>query len=144
MNIYIVSDHAGVELKNLLIQSHPECIDLSPLNTIADDYPDFARTLALKLESEPDSLGVAICGSGQGICIAINKFNNIRAGLITQVEQVNNLKQHNNANVMCLSNQFTNRNELNEIFDSFISISFSNETRHIRRINKIKIINNIL
>ncbi|MGL4759788.1 MAG: RpiB/LacA/LacB family sugar-phosphate isomerase [Patescibacteria group bacterium] len=137
-SIYIVSDHAGQELKEILINEFPFLIDLTYKNTPTDDYPDFAIVLAKKLKIDPNSLGLAICGSGQGICIAINKFAHIRAGLIIKKDQVKNIKLHNNANVICLSNEFTNRNDLKEIVNDFIKFEFSNEERHIRRIKKIQ------
>jgi ribose 5-phosphate isomerase B len=137
MNIYIVSDHAGVQLKNYIVNLSYSMIDLSPSNNPTDDYPDFAKTLAKKLKSEPDSLGIAICGSGQGICMAINKFEFIRAGLVFNKDQVENLKLHNNANVLCLSQNFTKLEDLDEILTKFIFSKFSNEERHVRRINKL-------
>ncbi len=138
MNVYIVSDHAGVELKNYILNLGLKITDLSPINEPTDDYPDFAKTLAKKLKSEPGSLGIAICGSGQGVCIAINKFEFIRAGLIFNKLQIANLKLHNDANVICLSQEFTVKDDLIEILNSFINTKFSNEERHLRRINKTK------
>jgi ribose 5-phosphate isomerase B len=134
---YIVSDHAGSELKEMILRLAPYLIDLAPNNTAADDYPDFALILAQKLKYEPNSQGIAICGSGQGICMSLNRYKHIRAGLILDVAQVITLRKHNNANVLCLSQAFTNANDIALIMDTFNNTAFSNEIRHTRRITMI-------
>jgi ribose 5-phosphate isomerase B len=134
--LYIVSDHAGLELKTMVRKINPNIIDLSPINTPTDDYPDFAQLLADKLVNEPNSMGFAVCGSGQGICMSLNRFKWIRAGLVLQLKQVHNLREHNNANVLCLSQDFTNTDDLKQIIEEFVLTNVSNEVRHIRRIKK--------
>lgn len=137
MNIYIVSDHAGTELKKSILQIFPNIIDLSHTNNPDDDYPDFANLLASTLSLEPTALGIAICGSGQGICMSLNRYNHIRAGLIIDLKQVKSSKEHNHANVLCLSQKFTDQSNLKELVDSFVNTPYDNNLRHIRRIKKI-------
>lgn len=137
MKIYIVSDHAGTELKQKILELYPNIIDLSPINNPSDDYPDFANLLASKLQKNPQDLGIAICGSGQGICMSLNRHNHIRAGLVIELEQVKSLREHNHGNVLCLSQRFSDQENLRAIIDSFVSISYNNDLRHLRRIQKI-------
>jgi ribose 5-phosphate isomerase B len=134
---YIVSDHAGRELKNKILKNHPYLIDLSPENNDADDYPDFAKKLLKSLALDPKNEGIAICGSGQGICMSLNRSKKIRACLILNKEQVKSCREHNNSNVICFSQNFTNESEINEILDIFNNTKFSKLERHNRRINKI-------
>ena len=79
--IYIASDHAGFSLKNQIIESYNEFIDLGTNNEERVDYPDFAINLIEKINKNENSKGVLICGSGVGMSIAANRDNNIRAGL---------------------------------------------------------------
>lgn len=137
MQLYIVSDHAGTELKKYILKTHPNIIDLSPHNYPTDDFPDFARTLAKKILNEPDSKGIAVCGSGEGICMALNRNKHIRAGLIFYVEQVKNLVMHNDANVICLSQDYTKEELIENIIKDFTTILPSKEEKYLRRIKKI-------
>jgi ribose 5-phosphate isomerase B len=137
MNTYIVSDHAGAELKRLILKNNSQIINLNLENTPDDDFPDFADILAQKLKKEPNSMGIAICGSGQGICMAMNRNKWIRAGLVLNKNQVDKLRFHSNANVLCLSNEFTNRNDLNSIIELFLETECSTDEKYKRRIDKI-------
>jgi ribose 5-phosphate isomerase B len=137
MQLYIISDHAGVELKKFILETHPNIIDLSPVNYPTDDFPDFARTLAKKLLNEPDSMGIAVCGSGEGICMALNRNKHIRAGLIFYVEQIKNLRLHNDANVICLSQDYTKQELIKDIIEQFVTVEPSKEEKYLRRIKKI-------
>lgn len=134
---YIISDHAGAELKHYILKTNPELIDLSPINTESDDYPDFAKKLVKTLTIDPLNQGIAICGSGQGICMSLNRSKKIRAALIINKSQIKTSKEHNNANVICFSQIHTERTEINEIINIFNNTTFSKEQRHQKRIDKI-------
>jgi RpiB/LacA/LacB family sugar-phosphate isomerase len=139
--IYITSDHAGFELKNILVKwfekSNKEFIDLCPDLIEGDDYPDRAQELANKLKEDPKAKGVAICGTGVGISIVLNRYNWIRAGLSPKREIVRLARQHNNANVLCLAGNFTTHKKAIAITKVFLNTPFSKEERHILRVKKL-------
>jgi len=140
MKIYIASDHAGFELKEQLkksaIFSDFTLEDLGPHNTESVDYPDYAHPLALAVEAQSDSLGILICGSGNGVCMAANKHTNIRAALAWNEEIASLARQHNNANVLCLPARFITEEVAKTIVTAFIAQTFEGG-RHERRVNKI-------
>ena len=139
--VYFVSDHAGFKLKNRLIQTlRADDImveDFSPVLDLDDDYPFRGRDLARKLALEDSAFGVAICGSGQGICMALNRFSWIRAGLAREAEEVKLLRQHNRANVLCLSGSNTNVELALDLIKVFLETSPSTDERHIRRVGEL-------
>jgi ribose 5-phosphate isomerase B len=110
--IYIASDHAGYYIKNTIIEKCQELnlqiIDLVPILREKDDYPKIAKILATRLEKDPNiqknnsqSFGIAICGSGQGIAMGLNRHAWIRAVVAQNCETVKLSRQHNQANVLC-------------------------------------------
>jgi ribose 5-phosphate isomerase B len=149
--IYITSDHGGQELREIVYKkikdNYPDLkiVDLVRQvggNTPLDNFPEFAEILSQKILNQPKTLGIAICTSGQGMCIAMNRHAHIRAGLVTQKEQIESLIKHTMANSICLSNKFTNRKDLDFILEAFIKDSIfdvsSLEARHIERIKELK------
>lgn len=139
MKIAIATDHNGVNEKKKLIKllSKYEFVDLSTDNNDTDDYPDFAKRVGEYVIENKDSLGVLMCGTGIGMSIAANKIKGIRAAHCSNVEQAHLAKEHNNANIIALSYK-QDINELKNMIEEFIITPFSNEERHIRRVNKIK------
>ena len=139
MKINISSDHAGFKLKksiiNFLTKSH-EVNDLGPYSEDSVDYPDFAHKLATNLLDNDVSMGILICGSANGISMAANKHNNIRAAVCWNKEIAVLAKQHNDANVVSLPARFISENEAIEIIEAFIGTDFEGG-RHLRRVNKI-------
>ncbi|MDB4710591.1 ribose 5-phosphate isomerase B [Flavobacteriales bacterium] len=139
MKINISSDHAGFKLKksiiNFLTKSH-EVNDLGPHSEDSVDYPDFAHKLVTNLLDNNVSMGILICGSANGISMAANKHNNIRAAVCWNKEIAVLAKQHNDANVVSLPARFVSENEAIEIVEAFISTDFEGG-RHLRRVNKI-------
>ena len=139
MKINISSDHAGFKLKksiiNFLTKSH-EVNDLGPHSEDSVDYPDFAHKLVTNLLDNNVSMGILICGSANGISMAANKHNNIRAAVCWNKEIAVLAKQHNDANVVSLPARFISENEAIEIVEAFISTDFEGG-RHLRRVNKI-------
>lgn len=140
-NIYIASDHAGVDLKSFLTSKISDlgAFNLSNLGTDSKnsvDYPDFGKKLSQKVSSEPDSIGIAICGSGIGISIAVNRNSKIRAALCCNTEQAKLSRQHNDANVLCLGARFLANEEALDIVKSFLNTPFEGG-RHSNRVLKL-------
>ena len=134
--IYIASDHAGFDLKNQIINSNDNFVDLGPVNKDSVDYPDFAYNLVSKINSNISSRGILICGTGIGMAIAANRDENIRAGLAFNPEIAKLMRQHNDANVLVLPGRFMDVQEAIEIVNTFLETDFEGG-RHERRVNKI-------
>jgi ribose 5-phosphate isomerase B len=103
-----------------------------------DDYPDFCIPAAIATVADPASLGIVLGGSGNGEQIAANKVKGVRA--VLSVERGNSktwVKDHNNANVVGIGGRMHSIDECKAIIDAFIETPFSNDERHVRRINKI-------
>lgn len=139
--IYITTDHTGFELKNMLVawfkKSNKDYEDLCPEIIEADDYPDRAKEIADKLKENPKAKGVAICGTGVGISIALNRYSWVRAALSPKREIVRLSRQHNNANILCLAGKYTTHKKAIAIAKVFLNTPFSKEERHVRRLSKI-------
>lgn len=135
--IYIASDHAGFEMKEAIKKSmnNISFIDLGTNSLDSVDYPDYAYALSNKVKKDEDSVGILICGTGIGMCLAANKVSGIRCANVTSVIFAELAKQHNKANVISLSGRYSSV-ELNvEIINAFLSSTF--EERHMKRINKL-------
>jgi ribose 5-phosphate isomerase B len=142
MRLHIGSDHAGLELKNELlahlVNNGHDVTDHGPYEYDAlDDYPDFCIPAAQAVAKDSASLGIVIGGSGNGEQIAANKVKGIRAVLAWSLETAKLGKEHNNANVVSVGGRMHSIEECKAIIDAFIATPFSNDERHIRRINKI-------
>ena len=137
MTCYIAADHAGYLLKQTILKKYPDMINLGTNSLDAVDYPDFAYKLADQLEEDSQGVGILICSSGIGMCIAVNRFHHIRAADCTSVEMVKLAREHNNANVLCLGSRLLKESEALSIVDAFFTTSFSEEVRHQNRIAKM-------
>ncbi|MBI2012297.1 RpiB/LacA/LacB family sugar-phosphate isomerase [Candidatus Curtissbacteria bacterium] len=145
MKIYIGSDHAGFELKRALVEHlkskghQVEDMGAYVLDN-NDDYPDFIYPCAQKVAGDPDSLGIIIGGSGQGEAIVANKVKGIRAAVYYGGNPAVAIlsKEHNNANILSLGARYLSENEAKAAVDLWLEIKFSGEERHIRRVEKIK------
>lgn len=139
--VYIGSDHRGFNLKNKIIEDlrSKEWIvtDVNPKYDPDDDYPDVAIDLGEKVIKN-NGLGVAICGSGAGICVAVNKVKGIRGALATTPRQARKIKEDDDINVLCLAADFVGEDENIEIVEEFLKAVFAPEERFIRRLQKIK------
>lgn len=139
MRIYLGSDHAGYDLKNHLVTwltaAGHEAVDCGPHTFDAqDDYPPYVMLAASKTAADPDSLGIVIGGSGNGEAIAANKIDGIRAALAWSEETARLGREHNNANVISIGGRMHTEEDATRFVEVFISTPFSNEERHIRRI----------
>ena len=142
MKIHLGCDHAGFELKNILkaylTQNSHEVIDHGALEYDAlDDYPAFCIAAAQAVAADPDSLGIVIGGSGNGEQIAANKVIGVRAALTWSKQTAQLAREHNNANVMGLGARMHSEAEAIEIVETFIQTKFSQDARHIRRIDQL-------
>ena len=138
----MASDHAGFELKEFLkpyLKSmRYEIIDFGTHSADSMDYPDTAHPLAKALERGEVEYGIAICGSGNGIAMTLNKHQGIRAALCWNPELGALARQHNDANVLSLPARFISQELALEIVKSFLSAEFEGG-RHKRRVDKIAV-----
>lgn len=146
MKTYISSDHAGFELKKLILEKFPEIIDKGPYEFIKDDdYPDYAFILSKEiLKDSENSRGILICKNGVGVSIAANKFPKIRAGLTFSQNHLKSMIEDDNPNIICLPAEFLDIEEILKIVGIFLSEKFQTQPRHERRIGKIEILENSL
>ena len=140
--IGLASDHAGFAIKEhakqYLTQRGYECRDFGTHSTDSCDYPDFAHPLACAVERGECRLGLAVCGSGEGISMTLNKHQGIRAALCWRPDIARLSRQHNDANVLVLPGRFVSETEADAIIDAFLTSAFEGG-RHQRRIDKIPI-----
>jgi ribose 5-phosphate isomerase B len=140
MKIAIAADHAGFELKTILLpfltQQGISFEDLGTYSLESMDYPDVAHPLANKVESGEAEFGILICGSANGVAMAANKHQGIRAAICWKTEIAALARQHNNANVLCLPARFISSEEAFEITNIFLQTEFEGG-RHQRRVEKI-------
>lgn len=140
MIIPIASDHAGYKAKQitleLLEEMGHEPVDFGTHSDKSTDYPDYAILVAQKVNQEDYPLGILICGSGQGMCMTANKYSNIRAALVYNQQAADLSRRHNNANILCLPGRELDRNQIQQILNSWFEAKFEGG-RHERRVNKI-------
>ncbi len=149
--IYIASDHAGLQLKDFLVKHlmqqlnlrFNKVIDLGPLvgSTEATrcDYPDFAHKVCTHIKTDTDA-GILICGSGVGMSITANRHPHIRAALAHNKHLAGLSRQHNNANVLCLGQQFVAPDDALNMAQIFLTTTFDGG-RHSVRLAKLNLQN---
>ena len=140
MKIGIANDHAGVDYKNRLVEwlkgQNIEVVNFGTDTTDSMDYPDVAHPLAQAVLDGKVDLGIALCGTGNGMAITLNKHKGIRAGLAWSKEIGALVKQHNNANVLVMPARFIPYDVAQEIVNTWLTTPFEGG-RHQRRIDKI-------
>ena len=139
LNIGISSDHAGFELKELIKKHFSDSIDFHDFGTHSldsMDYPDVAHPLAEAVSNGDFDWGIAICGSGNGINMTVNKYAKVRSALCWNSELATLARQHNNANILALPARFISEELAIEIVKHFKEASFEGG-RHENRVNKI-------
>ena len=140
-NIAVASDHAGYGLKQYLIDNLDEGVSIKDFGTDSDDscdFPDFAKEVSQFVLDNEGYKGVLICGSGVGMSIAANKIPGIRAANVTDVDTAIQSVEHNNANILCLGANNVTESLAVSIISSFLSASFLNDEKYIRRVNKFE------
>lgn len=142
MKIGLACDHAGYELKEyvkqVLDEKGLEYKDFGCYSEESVDYPDFAHPLAEAVEAGECYPGIAVCGSGNGISMALNKHQGIRAALCWTPELAALARQHNDANVLSMPGRFISKEMGKQIVETFLSTAFEGG-RHQRRIDKIPV-----
>lgn len=139
MKIGIANDHRGYNLKVQILDKLKEKYEIVDLGTDSNesvDYPDYAFKLGEKVSNKELDFGIAICGSGIGISIACNKVKGIRCAKVSNKDEAMYTRNDNDSNIVALSEKVLPEDAI-EIIDTFINTPFSNEEKHIRRINKI-------
>lgn len=138
--IGLASDHAGFELKQFVKQwldeHHMLYKDYGTYTTESCDYPDFGHALARGIENGECYPGIAICGSGEGISMTLNKHQSIRAGLCWIPEIAHLCRQHNDANVLVMPGRFIDTATASAIMEEFFNTEFEGG-RHQKRIDKM-------
>lgn len=136
MKVYIASDHAAFNEKQAIIEALKGNLEFTDLGTHSSDsvnYPHFSFEIVKKVQ-DSDAKGILLCGSGIGVCIAANRFKNIRAALCRDVEDARLSREHNNANVLCLSGRKSSVGDMVEMIKVFLATEFEGG-RHQQRID---------
>ena len=140
--IGLASDHAGFALKThvreYLEEKGIEYKDYGTYSGERCDYPDFGHALAKGIEDGECERGIAVCGSGEGISMTLNKHQGIRAALCWIPEIAHLARQHNDANVLVMPGRFITNEEADAIMDEYLKTSFEGG-RHARRVEKIPV-----
>jgi RpiB/LacA/LacB family sugar-phosphate isomerase len=144
MKLVIGSDHAGFELKTALAAflkgSGHEIVDVGTHSTDPVDYPDFALAVGRAVLEGRGERGVLICGSGVGASVAANKVVGIRAGLCHDTYSAHQGVEHDDMNVLVLGARVVGVALSQELVSAFVGAKFTNEERHVRRLNKVRAI----
>ncbi len=139
--LYIGSDHAGFEKKGELLkflkEQNYEVTDLGCFTEDSCDYPDIAREVAEKVSEREGSFGILLCGTGEGMAMAANKLEGIRAAVVTSMELAEMSRRHNDANVLTMGARTTDMKLMKDMTMKFLTTPFENEERHKRRVEKI-------
>ncbi|MFS4459929.1 RpiB/LacA/LacB family sugar-phosphate isomerase [Bdellovibrio sp. HCB2-146] len=152
MKLYVGSDHAGLDLKLKVMAalSDVEWVDFGTKTPDSVDYPDYADLVAkeivkVELQNQKSgvqdplqgpAMGLLICGSGQGMAIRANKYKDIRAALCWNEDIARLSREHNNANILCLSARFTAPNDAIAMVKTFLKTAFEGG-RHAKRVAKL-------
>jgi ribose 5-phosphate isomerase B len=141
LKIAIANDHGGFALKRFLMEKFAldgtpiEWLDLGAYSDQSVDYPDYAEKLAQALKDDPSIMGVAICGSGVGISMALNRHAHIRCALCSDETTARLSRQHNNANVLALGGRLIGDQVALSVLKTFLTTDFE-AGRHTARIEK--------
>lgn len=161
MKVYLATDHAGLEIKNKVSEYLKslgfEAIDCGPFEFDKDDdYPDLISKAARNVSENPETFGIVFGGSGQGEAIVANKFKNVRCALfyseatpvkaidisgnksVDPYEMLKLTRAHNNSNMLSLGIRFLTEEQILKAVKIFLESPFPGDERHVRRIEKIK------
>lgn len=138
--IAIGSDHAGfgykTELVKWLNQKGIQVADMGVYEDKSVDYPDYAHPVSLSVEKGEAAFGILLCGTANGVCMTANKHQGIRAALCWNSDVARLVRQHNNANIICLPTRFIALELAKSLVDIFIETPFEGG-RHARRVEKM-------
>jgi ribose 5-phosphate isomerase B len=140
MKIAIGADHAGYhykeELKKFLSAMAYEVLDFGTDSDKPCDYPDFARKVALCVSKKKASIGVLICGTGNGMAMAANKIKGVRAAVCNDTYTTKYSRKHNNANIFCVGARVKKFGETKKLLKIWLNTPFDGK-RHIVRVKKL-------
>jgi len=138
--IPIASDHAGYELKTVVIRHLEEMgfsvKDFGTNSNDSVDYPDYAHQVGSVIDKGLYRRGIVICGTGNGVQMTVNKYSHVRCGLCWNVEIARLTRQHNDANILAMPARFIPTDLALQIVDAFMTTDFEGG-RHARRVEKI-------
>lgn len=141
MKVAIGCDHGGINLKPVLVdylnKKSIEFKDFGCFSSQSIDYNEFGKSVAQAVANKEYDFGILICGTGIGMSIVANKVKGIRCGHCHDVFSAKMTRLHNDANVLALGERVVGPGLMVEIVDAFLSTPFSNDERHLRRIEKI-------
>jgi len=142
MRVAVAADHAGVPLNEHVIRelraSGHEVEDFGTHDAARpDDYPDYAEKVGEAVRSGRAEIGVVVCGSGVGACVAANKLRGVRAALCGDTYSARQSREHDDCNVLCLGARVTGVALAMEIVRAFTAARFNGEERHLRRLAKV-------
>ncbi len=145
MTVGLAADHGGFDLKEnikaYLMEQGYTVKDFGAHEwNNDDDYPDFVIPLAKAISDQEIERGVAICGSGVGASIAANKIHNVRAALIHENFSAHQGVEDDNMNMLCMGGRVTGYASARELVDTFLKSKFSGLARHMRRLNKVALL----
>ena len=139
--IILACDHAGFELKeqikDFFNKENITTIDVGCYSLDSCDYPDYAKAGNAKVVESANNVGIYICGTGLGMCMAANRNPKIRAALCDNINYASLARRHNNANVLVLSGRYLSKTKAIRIIKVFLTTAFEGG-RHARRIKKLK------
>jgi len=143
MKVAVAADHGGFALREVIINELSSCgyevEDLGAYEVDAsDDYPDFALSVAIAVQSGRADRGIIICGSGIGATIVANKVKGIRAGTCHDTYSARQGVEHDDMNVICMGARVIGSEVAKEVVVAFVRAAFSGEDRHARRLEKIR------
>ena len=140
MKIAVANDHRGVkaieQVKAIIAQLNHECVNFGCENDHPVDYPDVAYQAAEAVSTKKADMAILVCGTGIGMSIAANKVKGVRAALCYDELNAKVSRQHNDANVLCLSGDLLGTSALRKIVETWLTTEFAGG-RHQRRVNKI-------
>jgi ribose 5-phosphate isomerase B len=148
MTIYLGADHRGFDFKkqtlSYLLSKNLKVIDDGDKKLdLNDDFPQFAGRVVHQLlaDKDLDSRGILICGSGQGMAMAANRFKGIRASLCLSVDQACSVRDEDDSNVLCLAADFIDFETAKNVIDVWLATPFAAATRYIRRLKELDQLN---
>ena len=142
MKVFVGSDYKGFERKNQLVKFLVEnnflVEDLGDWEYVeGDDFNDAAIKVALKVRENPNTKGILICDSAHGVTTQANRFKGIRAAHCASPESAKLAREHDDANILCLSAHFVDEAQMEEITTAFLNTNFESLERRVRRINRL-------
>jgi RpiB/LacA/LacB family sugar-phosphate isomerase len=142
MRVVLGSDHAGFEMKELILarvqELGHEVLDIGTHDSSPVDYPDYAEALGMAVVSHRADRGIMICGSGVGASIAVNKIPGIRGGVCHDCYSAHQGVEHDNMNVLIMGARVIGIELAYDIVGTFLDAQFSYEERHLRRLAKLQ------